>query len=207
MPGPLTTLTFPTPADLRGAGWSTWWRKHKLPPSPDQLLPFCNEAFWHWRDDLMQEHSNYLAVRLGDRLLPLFDLVADLVKERFHRLVVGVSRPRRGREGGRHQLDPVRDSRACASTYRYEARRQPTRSDLRRREYVPALPAAAAGHTCTCVCAKRCRRRCHAARAAGPAPRPGQAKRSDPPNRSSATTHATDRAWRQTGTTPLHFTS
>ena len=82
MPGPLTTLTFPTPADLLAAGWSTWWRKHKLPPSPDQLLPFCNEAFWHWRDDLMQEHSNYLAVRLGDRLLPLFDLVADLVKER-----------------------------------------------------------------------------------------------------------------------------
>ena len=82
MPGPLTALTFPTPADLLAAGWSTWWRQHKLPPSPDQLLTFATEAFWHWRDDLMQEHSNYLAARLGDRLLPLFDLVADLVEER-----------------------------------------------------------------------------------------------------------------------------
>ena len=82
MPGPLTALTFPTPADLLAAGWSTWWRQHKLPPSPDQLLTFATEAFWKWRDDLMQEHSNYLATRLGDRLLPLYDLVADLVEER-----------------------------------------------------------------------------------------------------------------------------
>ena len=82
MPGPLTALTFPTPADLLAAGWSTWWRQHKLPPSPDQLLTFATEAFWQWRDDLMQEHSHYLAARLGDRLLPLYDLVADLVEER-----------------------------------------------------------------------------------------------------------------------------
>ena len=75
MPGPLIALAFPTPADLLAAGWSTWWRQHKLPPSPDQLLTFATEAFWIWRDDLMQEHSNYLAARLGDRLLPLFDLV------------------------------------------------------------------------------------------------------------------------------------
>ena len=47
MPGPLTALTFPTPADLLAAGWSTWWRQHKLPPSPDQLLTFATEAFWH----------------------------------------------------------------------------------------------------------------------------------------------------------------
>ena len=82
MPGPLTALTFPTPADLLAAGWSTWWRDHKLPPSPVQILESARAAFWIWRDDLMQEHSNYLAVRLGDRLLPLFDLVADLVAER-----------------------------------------------------------------------------------------------------------------------------
>ena len=82
MPGPLTALTFPTPADLLAAGWCTWWRQHKLPPSPDQLLTFATEAFWQWRDDLMQEHSHYLAARLGDRLLPLYDLVADLVEER-----------------------------------------------------------------------------------------------------------------------------
>jgi hypothetical protein len=83
MPGPLAALTFPTTADLLAAGWNTWWRDHKLPPSPDQLLPFATEAFWHWRDDLMYEHSNYLSVHLGPRLLPLFDLVADLVADRI----------------------------------------------------------------------------------------------------------------------------
>jgi hypothetical protein len=82
MPGPLTALTFPTPADLLVAGWNTWWRDHKLPPSPVQILESARAAFWIWRDDLLQEHSNYLAARLGDRLLPLFDLVADLVEER-----------------------------------------------------------------------------------------------------------------------------
>ena len=82
MPGPLTASTFPTPADLLAAGWSTWWRDHKLPPSPVQILESARAAFWIWRDDLMQEHSNYLAARLGARLLPLFDLVADLVEER-----------------------------------------------------------------------------------------------------------------------------
>ena len=83
MPGPLTALTFPTPADLLAAGWSTWWRDHKLPPSPVQILESARAAFWIWRDDLMQQHSNYLAVRLGARLLPLFDLVADLVVDRI----------------------------------------------------------------------------------------------------------------------------
>ena len=99
MPGPLTALTFPTPADLLAAGWSTWWRDHKLPPSPVQILESARAAFWIWRDDLMQEHSNYLAVRLGDRLLPLFDLVADLVAGARRLPRVGVSRPRRGRGG------------------------------------------------------------------------------------------------------------
>ena len=96
MPGPLTALTFPTPADLLAAGWNAWWRDHKLPPSPVQILESARAAFWIWRDDLMQEHSHYLATRLGDtctclagnrrckcRLLPLFDLVADLVEDRI----------------------------------------------------------------------------------------------------------------------------
>ena len=47
MPGPLTALTFPTPADLLAAGWSTWWREHKLPPSPVQTPRKRPRAFWH----------------------------------------------------------------------------------------------------------------------------------------------------------------
>jgi hypothetical protein len=81
MPGPLTAVTFPTPADLLATGWSTWWRTHKLPPSPDQLLTHAAGAFWEWRAEIMLRHSAYLADRLGDRLLPLYDLVIDLVLE------------------------------------------------------------------------------------------------------------------------------
>ena len=82
MTGPLTDAIFPTTADLLAAAWTGWWREHKLPPSPDQLLTHADGAFWEWRDEIMQQHSDYLTDRLGDRLLPLYDLVIDLVLER-----------------------------------------------------------------------------------------------------------------------------
>jgi hypothetical protein len=82
MTGPLTDAIFPTTADLLNAAWIGWWREHKLPPSPDQLLTCTGSAFWDWRDEIIQRHSAYLADRLGDRLLPLYDLVIDLVLER-----------------------------------------------------------------------------------------------------------------------------
>ena len=82
MTGPLTDAIFPTTADLLAAAWVGWWREHKLPPSPDQLMTHAGGAFWEWRAEIMKRHSAYLADRLGDRLLPLYDLVIDLVLER-----------------------------------------------------------------------------------------------------------------------------
>jgi hypothetical protein len=82
MTGPLTDAIFPATADLLAAAWTGWWREHKLPPSPDQLLTCAGNAFGDWRDEIMQQHSDFLTGRLGDRLLPLYDLVIDLVLER-----------------------------------------------------------------------------------------------------------------------------
>ena len=81
MTGPLTDAIFPTTADLLAAVWTGWWREHTLPPSPDQLLTCADRAFWEWRAEIMQRHSAYLAERLGDRLLSLYDLVIGLVLE------------------------------------------------------------------------------------------------------------------------------
>jgi hypothetical protein len=84
MPGPLTDLTFPTTADMLAAAWGAWWKKNKIPPSAERLLTYADSAFsdsvfWDWRDDIMEAHAAHLTDRFGDRLLPLCDLVVDLV--------------------------------------------------------------------------------------------------------------------------------
>jgi len=174
MTGPLTDAIFPTTADLLSAAWTGWWREHKLPPSPDQLLTHANGAFWEWRAEVMQRHRAYLADRLGDRLLPLYDLVSDLVLERvdcrgwefpdpetepddvISSWIASLGHlmwPRDCMGADLPALDPgLRSARSA-------------RSDLRRGQRIPAgseaTTAAQTGNTCTCRCADRCRRRCH----------------------------------------------
>ena len=143
MPGPLTALTFPTPADLLAAGWSAWWRDHKLPPSPDQILETPATRFGSGAITCMQEHSNHLTTRLGDRLLPLYDLVIDLVGNASTVAAGNFPTPRR-RTGIDRHLDCVGTHLPALDSALRRAR--PTRSDLCRRQRISAQPATAAGH-------------------------------------------------------------
>lgn len=81
MPGPLSDLVFPAKAELLRTAWEGWWKHNRVPPQPDKLTAWNNQAFWEWRDVLLENQMLYLVERLGDRLLKLYDRVCELADE------------------------------------------------------------------------------------------------------------------------------